>query len=96
MRKQSLILTATVTPHVDMRNLRVTSPNDRLGQYCDAFKALVASGATEALETIYLCENSGNDMKAFQRMLRAAMSNSSGSRPTPRTASSAAATRRCC
>lgn len=60
-----LLLTATVTPHPQMGALAVRAPEERFEQYCDAFRLLVSSGASELFDSIILCENSGFPLERF-------------------------------
>ena len=74
IRKQSLLLTATVTPQVNMRDLQVSRPGDRLTHYREAFSSLIANDCSGLFQTIYIAENSGHDMKEFEKILSASKS----------------------
>ena len=69
MKKQILLITATVTPQANMPNLKVVNPQERVHQYLESIRFLVQSGATSIFEKIYLAENSGYDLTLFRHAL---------------------------
>lgn len=68
--RNALLLTATITPHSQMPSLMVQDSEVRFKQYCEAFEALVQSGAATFFNKIVICENSGFPMERFDHIFR--------------------------
>lgn len=70
--EDALLLTATVTPPPDARNLARRDPALRLDDYLQAFDHYLALLRAGHVGALVLCENSGHDMAAFDARARAA------------------------
>jgi len=66
----NLLLTATITPHVDAKVLKILDPKIRLKQYLKSFKFYLNFLKIGKIDSIIFIENSGSCLESFRELVR--------------------------